>query len=97
MRDIAILTKYYKNYNYGGMLQGYALHKVISMLGYSVDLVSYDVRQNSNPVYVSLIQQCKQYGLRAAIYKSEIRKLHLPIAFSPALYIAALKPYCLHC
>ena len=70
MRDIAILTKYYKNYNYGGMLQGYALHKVISMLGYSVDLVSYDVRQNSNPVYVSLIQQCKQYGLRAAIYKA---------------------------
>lgn len=35
MKDVAILTKYYKNYNYGGMLQGYALHKVITDLGYS--------------------------------------------------------------
>lgn len=31
---IAILTLYYKNYNYGGQLQAYALQKTISNLGY---------------------------------------------------------------
>lgn len=69
MKDVAILTKYYKNYNYGGMLQGYALHKVISNMGLSCDIVSYDVRTNVNPVYKSTFQQCKQYGLSAAVAK----------------------------
>ena len=57
MKDAAILTKYYKNYNYGGMLQGYALHKAIRDLGYSVDIVSYDVNANPNPVYPGLRQK----------------------------------------
>ena len=70
MKDAAILTKYYKNYNYGGMLQGYALHKVIKDLGYSVDIVSYDVNANPNPVYPGLRQQIKQYGAGAAVEKA---------------------------
>lgn len=69
MKDVAILTKYYKNYNYGGMLQGYALHKVISDLGYTCDIISYDVGSNKNPVYSSLLEQCRQYGLLSAIEK----------------------------
>lgn len=69
MKDVAILTKYYKNYNYGGMLQGYALHKVITELGYSCDIISYDVNKNANPVYKSVLQQCKQYGLISAVKK----------------------------
>lgn len=69
MKDVAILTKYYRNYNYGGMLQGYALYSAIKSLGYSVDIISYDVRQNANSVYPSIIQQTKQYGLGAAIPK----------------------------
>lgn len=69
MKDVAILTKYYRNYNYGGMLQGYALYSAIKSLGYSVDIISYDVRKNSNSVYPSIIQQTKQYGLGAAIPK----------------------------
>ena len=68
-KDVAILTKYYKNYNYGGMLQGYALHKTISNMGYSCDIISYDVGCNKNPVYGSLLEQCKQYGLLSAIEK----------------------------
>ena len=70
MKDAAILTKYYKNYNYGGMLQGYALHKAIKDLGYSVDIVSYDVNANPNPVYPGLRQQVKQYGAAAAVGKA---------------------------
>ncbi|MCC8013606.1 MAG: hypothetical protein LIO87_00270, partial [Eubacterium sp.] len=70
MKDVAILTKYYKNYNYGGMLQGYALHKVITDMGLSCDIISYDVTKNKNPVYGSLLQQCKQYGLTAFIEKA---------------------------
>lgn len=69
MKDIAILTKYYRNYNYGGMLQGYALYSIIKSLGYSVDIISYDVRKNANSVYPRIIQQTKQYGIGAAIHK----------------------------
>lgn len=66
MKDVAILTKYYKNYNYGGMLQGYALHKVVQNLGHSCDIISYNVGENKNPVYSNLLQQCKQYGIKSA-------------------------------
>lgn len=69
MKDVAILTKYYKNYNYGGMLQGYALHKVIIDMGFSCDIIAYDVNANANPVYPSIVQQCKQYGFKAAVEK----------------------------
>ena len=70
MKDVAILTKYYRNYNYGGMLQGYALHRVITELGYSCDIISYDVNQNKNPVYRNVAQQCKQYGMSSAVKKA---------------------------
>lgn len=69
MKDVAILTKYYKNYNYGGMLQGYALHKTIVNLGYSCDIISYDVNKNVNPIYKNVLQQCKQYGFKSIIEK----------------------------
>ena len=69
MKDVAILTKFYKNYNYGGMLQGYALQRVISDLGYTADIVSYDVKKNANSVYPSIIVQAKQYGAKAAAAK----------------------------
>ena len=69
MKDVAILTKFYKNYNYGGMLQGYALHRAITKLGYSVDIISYDVTKNANSVYPSIIVQAKQYGIKAAVTK----------------------------
>ena len=70
MKDAAILTKFYKNYNYGGMLQGYALKKAVAELGYSVDLVSYDVGANPNPVYPGLRQQIRQYGIVSAAEKA---------------------------
>lgn len=69
MKDIAILTKYYKNYNYGGVLQGYALKRVLEEMGYKTDIISYDVGKNKNPIYKSVIEQSKQYGIKSAINK----------------------------
>lgn len=69
MKDIAILTKYYKNYNYGGVLQGYALKRVLKEKGYVVDIISYDVNKNPNPVYKSIYEQSKQYGIKSATNK----------------------------
>lgn len=69
MKDVAILTKFYKNYNFGGMLQGYALCKVIKSLGYSVDIISYDVNKNINPIYPNIWIQAKQYGIKSFIFK----------------------------
>lgn len=38
---IGILTLYYKNYNYGGLLQAYALQKFIANLGSETEQISY--------------------------------------------------------
>ena len=41
MKKVAILTLYYHNYNYGGMLQSYALQKAIEEMGYISEQISY--------------------------------------------------------
>lgn len=69
MKDIAILTKYYKNYNYGGVLQGYALKRTLEEMGYETDIISYDVGKNKNPIYKSVIEQSKQYEIKSAVNK----------------------------
>lgn len=40
-KRIAILTLYYKNSNYGGVLQSYALQKKLTKLGYDAKQISY--------------------------------------------------------
>ena len=50
---IVILTLYYKNYNYGGILQAYALQRVLNLLGYDASQISYRLetgKDNWNPV-----------------------------------------------
>lgn len=39
---IGILSFYYNNFNYGGMLQAYALCKSIEMMGYDVEQIAFD-------------------------------------------------------
>lgn len=39
---VAIMTLCYKNYNYGGVLQAYALQKLIEDLGYSCEIIKFD-------------------------------------------------------
>lgn len=42
MKRIAVISLYYNNYNYGGLLQAYALCKTIINLGYECEQISYD-------------------------------------------------------
>lgn len=93
MKDVAILTKFYKNYNYGGMLQGFALQKVITKLGYTADLISYDVSQNPNSVYPSVLVQAKQYGLRAAVSKVSEKAIGKGKYFIRDLLIARVEKF----
>ena len=47
-KTIAILTLYYRNYNYGGLLQAYALQKAIAKLGYQAKQISYRLESGYN-------------------------------------------------
>ena len=42
MKNVGIVTLYYKNYNYGGQLQAYALQRIISNLGYNCEQISFE-------------------------------------------------------
>lgn len=41
MKKIGILTLYYKNYNYGGLLQAFALRQVVENIGYDCEQISF--------------------------------------------------------
>ena len=40
---IGVLSFYYKNFNYGGMLQAYALCRAVELMGYDIEQISFDV------------------------------------------------------
>ncbi|MGD1816181.1 MAG: polysaccharide pyruvyl transferase family protein [Pleomorphochaeta sp.] len=50
MKKIGILTYYYKNYNYGGLLQAYALRYIIESMGYNSEQISF--KRNSKKLYI---------------------------------------------
>jgi len=52
MKSVGIIT-YHHYYNYGTMLQAYALQKKIELLGYHSELI--DFKQNNNPTALQLI------------------------------------------
>lgn len=57
MKKTAILTLYYHNYNYGGLLQAYALQKAITDLGYQAEQISYKLASGYdgwNPIKASI-------------------------------------------
>lgn len=56
-KKVAILTLYYQNYNYGGLLQAYALQKALTKLGYQAEQISYILASgygNWNPVKINI-------------------------------------------
>lgn len=59
MKKVGILTLFEGNYNYGGVLQSYALCKTINNLGHECKVISYE--DSYNPIYPSLKEQLKQY------------------------------------
>ena len=52
MKRIGIISLYYDNINYGGLLQAYALRKTIENLGYECKQISYDIR-NGKSIFIS--------------------------------------------
>lgn len=80
---IGILTLFYGNVNWGGVLQGYALKTAIEQLAMEcgcsdcqVELVDY--AGGKNPVYPTLRQQMSQYSLfeiTSRVFKMIGRKL----------------------
>jgi hypothetical protein len=56
MKRIGICTLYYKNRNYGGNLQAFALQSVISSLGYEAEQISYYYK----PQFYKLLSSVKQ-------------------------------------
>lgn len=68
MKKIGILTLYEGNYNFGGILQAYALCEKINSLGGECRVISYI--DSYNPVYPTLKLQLAQYGFKEIIKKS---------------------------
>lgn len=73
MKKIAILTLFHENYNWGGVLQGYALRRKIAALcaakgeEVSVELLNY--HSSGNLVYPSLLSQMEQYTFAEKVHK----------------------------
>lgn len=68
MKKIAILTLFHKNYNWGGVLQGYALRrKILSLYAEREEDVCVDILKyysDYNPIYPSLLRQMSQYSIQ---------------------------------
>lgn len=66
-KKVGIITIYKNNYNYGGILQAYALNKKINDLGYDCKTISYEPGKNA--IYPNKIVQLEQYSKIEAIKK----------------------------
>lgn len=54
MNKIGIISLYYRNSNYGGVLQAYALQKTIEKTGVECLQIAYDVRRAHKPIQLRL-------------------------------------------
>lgn len=84
MKTVAISTIFHNNYNYGGMLQAYALYNVVMRFGFDVTEIDYDnsiqknkwesIKRNleaavSNPTeYISVRKKIQETAARARSY-----------------------------
>ena len=62
-KKVGIITYYYKNHNYGGLLQAYALQYKLSKLGFDAEQISFDeprVGHNSNNAKAKLKKFAKR-------------------------------------
>lgn len=75
MKKIGICTLYYQNRNYGANLQAYALQRVISSMGYDVEMISY---YNNTRLHY-LLSSIKQKIFRKGKISDGIKKRYLEI------------------
>ena len=68
MKKIGIITLFYKNYNYGGLLQAYALPQIIRKLGFEAEQIQMDI--TLKPVKI------KRSLTKTAARLSRLRSLH---------------------
>lgn len=54
-KKVGILTMYHQSYNYGGLLQAYALTKVISNFGFDVVQIKYDYKSRKKKTLSELV------------------------------------------
>lgn len=74
---VGIISHYYKNNNYGGMLQAYALCEVLNDIGFEAQQISYNMG-DKNFAYRSLLYKTIRKGYRAV--KSALKYLkHIPV------------------
>lgn len=67
MKKAAICTLFHRNYNYGGILQCFALYKVIERMGCQPTVIA--LRKCKNPIYPSLLSRCRQYSFSEIVSK----------------------------
>ena len=73
---IGIITLYYKNNNYGGVAQAYALYKYFSNLGYECELITY----KKKPSTLNLVNKNKNLKMLINRCKGKIKRIsHVPI------------------
>lgn len=69
MKRVGIITMYYKNFNYGGLLQAYALHGAVSQYVKNVEQISYNRFENSIPQKTKIFTVLREKGFIAVIKK----------------------------
>ena len=67
---VSIITHYYKSKNYGGILQSYALCRVINELGYNAEQISYNMFPTKKAGAFSLLYRT----MISALGKLDVRK-----------------------
>lgn len=58
-KRIGVITLYYKNLNYGGLLQAYALVKALEKIGVQAEQISFDRSKDRSPVLLSRKERFK--------------------------------------
>lgn len=68
-KKVAILSLYYHNFNYGGILQSYALQKAVSSMGIDVVQISYDLMSGYQKSFFSKMKYFLKKPIRYAYRK----------------------------
>ncbi len=81
MKKIGIVTHYYKNVNFGGNLQAYALCKFLNKRGYNAEQISFTFAEDSAPQTApkSVFEKLKEKGFFGCI-KLAYRLIKKPFA-----------------
>ena len=76
MMEVGIITLYYNNANYGGLLQSYALVRTMDKIGMNARQISFDRSSDKSPLLISRIDRMKSNPLSFAedAIKNRIRK-----------------------